>query len=205
MAYDRRIESETRIVEKEPAIDLPDIHLRHRTPEDRAHGVAHGERNIEILGEVIECPERQHPERAIGLDKDGRHGADRPIPASGDHWAGIPGGRTACQIHNLLPAARNQEMRLGTEIVERFRDARPRLGRRVRSRGVIDDDRDGRSHGRAKAFQDSPSSRIDRGSRSVLPAHDGNHLTTAGGGRARSSADRNRLASSSSVATSLDR
>ena len=60
------------------------------------------ERDVEVLSKVIERAEREDSERHVAADERSGHGANRAIPAAGDHGVESRGGRSFRLVVELV-------------------------------------------------------------------------------------------------------
>lgn len=66
IAHDVRIQAQARIVDEDASIDRAHVHVERVSCSDGAHRVLGVEWNAQILREMVERPQWQHPERNPG-------------------------------------------------------------------------------------------------------------------------------------------
>jgi len=69
LVYEARIKTQARVVEEDVSINFPDINLGRVVCDDRSRRSFHDERDLQILGEVVERAERQNSQRFVGVDQ----------------------------------------------------------------------------------------------------------------------------------------
>ena len=82
--HDVGIDADRGIVDEGLAIDLGKVDVALRAPGDHLGRLAEMERDAEVLGEMIERPERQDTEGNLGAGKHAGHGANAAVTAA-DH------------------------------------------------------------------------------------------------------------------------
>jgi hypothetical protein len=121
-----RIEADGRVVDEEAIVHLPDVHSRDVSRRDDRNRLMKIDRNLQVLGEVIEGAEREHAESRRRSEDAGRDAADGAVAAAGDDdggaGAGGPSGvrrvLTGAQLDDLgvTPGGAKEIVQLGREL-----------------------------------------------------------------------------------------
>lgn len=102
------------------------------------------ERDLEVPGEVVEGPQRQHSHRLFAAGQDGRDRADRAVTATHDDDVARSGGRLPRETEDIRAVFRALEVHLHARVLaKRVAQALVDLAVPRASGGAIQDDRQG--------------------------------------------------------------
>ena len=78
------VETQTRIVDKNTAVDLADINIDGSSAEDHLDGCFEIVWYLQVFRKMIEGAERQHAKRFSAFRRGAGNDADRPVATAGD-------------------------------------------------------------------------------------------------------------------------
>jgi hypothetical protein len=105
MPHNTWVESQARIVEKHPAVDLPYVDTRRRTRTNGPHSPFQIERDAEVFGKMVQRAERQDAERRFRPNEGRGNSVDCAIPTPGNNDPAAPAHRLIRQFADLCPTA----------------------------------------------------------------------------------------------------
>ncbi len=144
VSHDARVEAEAGVVYEHPAVDLAHVHLHDAPLHDVPGRLFDVERDLEVLGEVIEGPERQDAHHLFAPRQDGRDGADGPVPAAHDDDLSRAGGRLLRETQDVRAVLRPVEVHLHARVLAKgVAQALVDLTVLRASGGLVQDDRYG--------------------------------------------------------------
>jgi hypothetical protein len=110
VAHDVGIDAEAGVVQEDAAIDLAHIDLGRHALHRIGHGLVQIERNLQVLGEVVQRPQRQHaqPHRRAGQHRG--HRVDGAVAAAGDHRGRALRHRLLSARNHLRTALRQRDI-----------------------------------------------------------------------------------------------
>ena len=140
LVYKAGIKTQARIVEEDLSVDLPDIDLDRVVCDDRSRGSFQVERNLQILGEVVERAERQNSQRLVGVDQRRCDCVDRTVAAPGNNGRGVTVNRASREFNQALSVPGDRDARLDPVLLKELGEPLTPFFLAGRARAGIDDD-----------------------------------------------------------------
>src|SRR5438105_7891896 len=113
-----RVNAQAGIVEEEVIVDRTHVDLRAIAFGNSPHRTFNIERDMKVLGEMIECPERQNAQRSPASDQKPCRSVQRSIAAADDDRTWLAQDRGADFLENVLSRRRELDLDLDSRRLE---------------------------------------------------------------------------------------